>query len=316
MWPPAPGLEPGSHYRLSVEFRRFNPLGHGGDIGRDHSGQERSGATLKNSTVRGRKTALSRVAKIVIAKSTFKKHHSTSLTRKLNEMHVPASKSTLHQYLKTILKLKLLSFRMQTWPTVVQKCRQLDFAKTHKNWTIQDWRCVLFSDKVPFVVSKPLTARTIEMWANGSSEESAVETVKRLLKNLIWSMMSYRGALASELYEVPRGQTVTAYYYVNEVLEKTDATKMLREKVNGSKTRLKLLSDMSRAIFQQERVPAYHARKTQDWCRARLPGLWEKGTWSGNSLDLSPIQIIWTIVRKELSKLPRASSEKRLFQKI
>ena len=35
-----------------------------------------------------------------------------------------------------------------------------------------------------------------------------------------------------------------------------------------------------------------------------------------NSLDLSPIQIIWTIVRKELSKLPRASSEKRLFQKI
>ncbi|KAF0314393.1 Ribonuclease H2 subunit A [Amphibalanus amphitrite] len=39
--------------------------------------------------------------------------------------------------------------------------------------------------------------------------------------------MSYRGALASELYEVPRGQTVTAYYYVNEVLEKTDATKML-----------------------------------------------------------------------------------------
>ena len=125
--------------------------------------RKRSGETLKNSTVRGRKTALSRVAKIVIAKSTFKKHHSTSLTRKLNEMHVPASKSTLHQYLKTILKLKLLSFRMQTWPTVVQKCRQLDFAKTHKNWTIQDWRCVLFSDKVPFVVSKPLTARTIEL---------------------------------------------------------------------------------------------------------------------------------------------------------
>ena len=46
------------------------------------------------------------------------------------------------------------------------------------------------------MVSKPLAARTIEMWAKGSSEESAVETVKRLLKNLIWSMVSYRGALS------------------------------------------------------------------------------------------------------------------------
>ena len=34
--------------------------------------RKRSGETLKNSTVRGRKTALSREAKIVIAKSTFK----------------------------------------------------------------------------------------------------------------------------------------------------------------------------------------------------------------------------------------------------
>ena len=32
MWPPAPGLEPGSHHRLSVEFRRFYPLGHGEDF--------------------------------------------------------------------------------------------------------------------------------------------------------------------------------------------------------------------------------------------------------------------------------------------
>ena len=95
--------------------------------------RERSEEALENCTGRGQKSSLSRVAKIAISKWTFKGHHSTSaLATKLTEMQHPTSKLTVHQYLKTSLKLKSLKLRMQRWFDVNQKRRRLDFVKAHK----------------------------------------------------------------------------------------------------------------------------------------------------------------------------------------
>ncbi|XP_037084753.1 dipeptidase 1-like [Pollicipes pollicipes] len=57
-------------------------------------------------------------------------------------------------------------------------------------------------------------------------------------------------------------------------------------------------------------------RKTQDWYRANFAGFWEKGTWPGNSPDMSPIESLWVIVKKKLSKISPATSEKTLFQNV
>lgn len=83
---------------------------------------------------------------------------------------------------------------------------------------------------------------------------------------------------------------------------------MQRRKENGPPTSVKLLPEMFRAIFQQDGAPAHHARKTQDWCRGNFPGFWEKGTWPGNSPDLSPIENLWAIVKEELNKIEPATS--------
>ena len=127
-------------------------------------------------------------------------------------------------------------------------------------------------------------------------------------------MVSYRDL--SDLHIISHGQNITADYYVEEVMKKTAASAMQRKKGNGPPSKVKLMLDMSKAIFQQDGAPAHHARKTQDWCRGNFPGFWEKGRWYGNSLHLSPIENLWAIVKAELNKTEPATSEKTLIQNV
>ena len=57
---------------------------------------------------------MSRVAKIVVAKSVLKPHQSTrKLARKLTTKQHPISKSAVHRYLRHCLQLKSLKLRRQ-----------------------------------------------------------------------------------------------------------------------------------------------------------------------------------------------------------
>lgn len=70
---------------------------------------DRRGETLENCKGRGRKTAMSRVAKIVKVKSVLKRHQSKrSLARKLTGRQYPVSKSAVHRYLRHCLQKKPL----------------------------------------------------------------------------------------------------------------------------------------------------------------------------------------------------------------
>ncbi|XP_043229039.1 uncharacterized protein LOC122385098 [Amphibalanus amphitrite] len=241
---------------------------------------DRKGEALENRAGRGRKTAMSRVAKIVVAKSVTKRHQSTrKLARKLSAKNHPASKSAVHRYLRQCLRLKPLK------PRVEPKLHGSTATKTN--------------DRV---------------WAQNSSEVPVIETVKQPGKVLVWGMMSFRGL--SDLHIVPRGQTVTADYYVEEVMKGTAASAMRRRKENGPPTAIKLLPDMSQAIFQQDGAPAHNATKTQEWCRANFPGFWAKGEWPGNSPDLSPIENLWAIVQDRMDKMAPASSETALIRNL
>ena len=56
---------------------------------------------------------MSQVAKIVVAKSASKRHHSTrKQAKKLAAKNNPVSKSAIHRYLKTCLQLKPLKLKL------------------------------------------------------------------------------------------------------------------------------------------------------------------------------------------------------------
>ena len=117
------------------------------------------------------------------------------------------------------LGLKPLKLHRQPKLTEAQKRKRLAFTREQKNWTIQDWWRVLFSDESVFELMHPPNRQNERVWAHSSAEVPAIDTVKQPLKVMVWAMMSHQGL--SELHFVPRGQTVTAQYYVEEVLKKS-----------------------------------------------------------------------------------------------
>ena len=111
--------------------------------------RDRSGQTLESKPGRGRKSSISRVAKIVIAKSVLKRGQSTrKLARRLTASGHPVSKSAVHRYLRVTMKLKPIKPRLQPKLTEPQKKKEAGVAR--RNWTVKDWRRVLFSDESPF----------------------------------------------------------------------------------------------------------------------------------------------------------------------
>ena len=122
--------------------------------------------------------------------------------------------------------------------------------------------------------------------------------------------MSFRGLSVPHIQ--PRGKTVTSGFYVEEVLNETATSATRRRTENGPPTAVKLLPDMSQALFQQDEVPAHTAAKTQRWRQDNFPAFWAKGVGLGNSPDLSPIENFWAIVQDQADKMDRPTSEATL----
>ena len=119
---------------------------------------------------------LSRVAKIVLAKAVLKRRQSTrKLAKKLTEKGHPVSKTTVDNYMTECLGPNL---RRQPKLTEAQKRKRLAFSRERKNWTILDWRRVLFSDESAFELMHSQNSQNEHVWAHSSGEVSAIDMVK------------------------------------------------------------------------------------------------------------------------------------------
>ena len=103
-------------------------------------------------------------------------------------------------------------------------------------------------------------------------------------------------------------------FYVQEVLKGMAASAMRWQKKNGPPSAIKLLPDMSQAVFQQDGAPAHNATKTQKWCQVSISVFWAKGVRPGNSPDLSPIENLCAIVQHKVDKMATATSEVNLIR--
>ena len=177
--------------------------------------------------------------------------------------------------------------KLQPKLTEKQKRARLTFCKDRKKWSIHEWRHVLFSDESPFELFHPPNRQNDRVWLADRDEVVPIETVKFPGKLHIWGMMSYSGL--SDLHIIPKGQTVTSDYYIEEILKKTMMSAMHRKGDTGSVLERELLPDMFAAIFQQDGA-AHTSKRTQDWLTGNVPYFWPKGTWPANSPDLSPIE--------------------------
>ena len=273
------------------------------------------GIALDNTPGRGRKKSLPKVAKIIISKSLNKKQQSTrKLTKRLKRNGITVSYMTVQRYLKTTIGAK--SYKRPLMPRLSpkQKENRLTFCKERLKWTVEDWRRVLFSDESPFEVFHTPNRQNDRIWTRDRSSITPHQTVKFPSKLHVWGLISYTAL--SDLHIIPQGRTVTAEYYIEEILNRSLMFSIKRKRKTGSVLTRKLLPNMSGYIFQQDGAPAHHATRTQDWCKEHLKAFWEKGIWPGNSPDLNPIDNLWAIVQSSVDGMEEATNQKVLEKQL
>ena len=261
--------------------------------------------SLQHRRGAGRPKKLSRVSKIVIAKSLGKRHKSTrSMAKKLTNMGNAVSKDTVHRYLTKDLKVHPYKRPKTPKLTEFHKKNRLTFCMDKVNWTVDDWKRILWSDESPYELFHPSNAQNDRIWAKDNAQVTPRQTVKFPAKVMVWGMVSYQAL--STLHILPQKQTINAKYYIDEILEGPCIHALRRTDEIGGILERKMMPDMSKAIFMQDGAPAHTARRTQDWCRQNLPGFWEKQKWPGNSPDLNPIENIWSIVQDKIDRMKPA----------
>ena len=160
-----------------------------------------------------------------------------------------------------------------------ETCAHRQFAKQYKNLTTKEWHDILFSDECPKYLCQLPNRKNDVVWGGG----------KKLKMDHLGRNDRPQSHWASF---IPQGQTLTADYYINNILEK-EVKPLLRSKnVNEAIHKRKLFSS-NRHMSSSKTGAAHAVKATQAWCKSNLPNFIEKTSCCG--LQIRQISTLWRI---------------------
>jgi len=185
--------------------------------------------------------------------------------------------------LKAVVKKKkpLLSAR--------HRKKRLDFALKHKEWTVEDWKRVIWSDETK--INRFGSDGRQWVWkkkGEGLISREVQGTVKYGGGNImVWGCMGWNGV--GHLAEVEGRMNADQYMSILEdhMLPSLEESGISEEEVT----------------FQQDNDPKHTSKKAKKWMEDHNITLLD---WPAQSPDISPIEHQWVHLKRELGKYPKA----------
>lgn len=239
----------------------------------------------------GRKRKLTPDALKLLVDESVKSPRKDSLELKRNlESHaIFVSPRTVRRHLFNSGRIARRPVKKQ-FLTEKMKQQRLAWAHTYASWTKEDWRQVMFTDESQFCVQ----GQRSQYVRRSRKEEITVAHMdqyqKHPQKRMYWGCMTYHGV----------GSISPIYGNMNALKYMELLTVKLQDDFNEA-------FPTGTGIYQHDLAPCHRAKKVKKLFLANGVRVLD---WPGNSPDLTPIENLWAIMKRELQKSDCSTLEK------